>query len=145
VIRFKVAQQPEVEKAEPSVRAENAVVRVRVAGDGAVTPHEAEVEAEGDLADTVALRVAEVLDLVGPQPFDILGDEHAARREVRVHAWQAHVRVTTEQSLEPALVLGLDLVVELVGDPLAYLGQQCTRIESRRHALPGRVCRGPVR
>jgi hypothetical protein len=38
VVGFEVAQQAEVEQAQPSVGAENAVVRVRVAGDGAVTP-----------------------------------------------------------------------------------------------------------
>ena len=34
---------------------------------------------------------------------------------------QPHVRVTPEPALQPALMLGLDLVVELVGDPLAEL------------------------
>ena len=56
VVRVEVAQQPEVEQAQPPVRAEDAVVRVRVARDDAVTPREAEVEPEGDLADAVALR-----------------------------------------------------------------------------------------
>jgi hypothetical protein len=118
VAGVEAAQKAEVEQAQPPVRTENAVVRVRVAGDGAVAPHEAEVEAEGDLADAVALRVAELLDLVATQPLDVLGHKHAARREVRVHAWQPHVRVAAEQPLEAALV-GLELVVQLVRDPLA--------------------------
>jgi hypothetical protein len=49
------------------------------------------------------------------------------------------VRVAAKQSLDAALVLGLQLVVELVGDPFAYLGEQRTRIESRRKALDDRA------
>ena len=44
---------------------------------------EAEEEAEGDLADAVALGVVEAADRVGPQPVDVLGHQHAARGEVR--------------------------------------------------------------
>ena len=56
---------------------------MRVTGHGAGAPHEAEEEAEGDLADAVALRLAQARDLVGPQPFDVLGDQHAAPRRGR--------------------------------------------------------------
>jgi hypothetical protein len=41
-IGVEVAQQAEVEQAQPSVRAEDAVLRVRIAGDGAVTPDQPE-------------------------------------------------------------------------------------------------------
>ena len=134
VVRLEVAHEAEVEQAQPAVRAEDAVVRVRVAGHDAVAPHEAEEEPEGDLADAVALRVVEARDLVGPQPFDVFGHEHAACREVRVHARHPHVGVAPEHPLEAALMLGLDLVVELVGDPLAELVQHGARVEPRREA-----------
>jgi hypothetical protein len=46
--------------------------------------------------------------------------------------------VAAERSLEAALVLGLELVVDLVGDPLAHLGQHRTRVECRRKARDDR-------
>ena len=122
-VGVEVAQQAEVEQAQPPVRAQDAVVGVRVAGDDAGTQGEVEVAAEGDLGDAIAFRLVEALDLVAPQSLHILGHEHAARREVRVHAWHPDVRVVAEQSLQTALVLGLQLVVDLVGDPVADLGQ----------------------
>ena len=113
---------------------------MRVAGDDAVAPHEAEEEAEGDLADAVALGVAEALDVAAPR----------VRRRTRSRARGArtdsvctrgtpHVRMAAEPPLEAALMLGLDLVVELVRDPLADLGEHRARVESRREALEDRA------
>jgi hypothetical protein len=55
ILGFEVAQEREVEQADAAVRAETAVVGVRVAGDDALAPDKTEVEAEHDLADAVAL------------------------------------------------------------------------------------------
>ena len=150
VAGVEVAEQAEVEQAQPSVRAQEAVVRVRVAGDDPLAPRELEVEAEDDLADAIALGLPEALDLLAPQPLDVLGHQHAARREIRVDARHPDVRVPAEQPREPALVLGLQLVVELVGDPLADLGQHRGRVELRGEALeerarPARGCAGRPR
>src|SRR3712207_8544257 len=45
-----------------------------------------------------------------------LGDEHAPRRERRVDARDPHVRVAAEDARDAPLVLGLELVAELLGD-----------------------------
>ena len=77
-------------------------------------------------------RLVESRDLLEPQPIHILGDEHASGREIRVHAWHTNVRVAPEQPRDAALLLRLDLVVELIGDPLAHLAQQRSRVATRR-------------
>ena len=51
-------EQPEVEERHPSVVEQHRVARVRVAGELAVAVQAAEVEAEQDLADPVALAPA---------------------------------------------------------------------------------------
>jgi hypothetical protein len=56
-----------------------------------------------------------------------------------MHGWQQHVRMATQQSLEAALVLGLAIAVELVGDPLAHLVQLRTSVEPRRGSLDERA------
>ena len=56
-----------------------------------------------------------------------------------MHARHPHVRMAAEAALEAALVLGLDLVVELVGDPLAHLGQHRAGVEPGREALEDRA------
>ena len=69
---------------------------------------------------------------------DELGDEHAARRERGVDGRDPHERVAAEGAVDAALVLRLDLVVELVGDPLAQLGEQRLGVHPRRHPLEQR-------
>src|SRR6516165_7229352 len=76
ILGFEVAYEREVEQADAAVRAQEAVVGVRVAGDDALAPDEPEEEAEHDLADAVALGLLKSRDLVEPQPVDVLGDEH---------------------------------------------------------------------
>ena len=55
-----------------------------------------------------------------------------------MHPGDAHVGVVAEAPLEPALMLGLDLVVELVRDPLADLGEHGAGVEPRGEALDDR-------
>jgi hypothetical protein len=105
---------------------------VRIAGNDLFAPDETEEEAQDDLADAVALCLVEPCDLVEPQPMtDVLGDEYALRREICVYARDVHMRVPTEEPRESALMLRLDLVVELISDPLAHLAQQRSRIRTR--------------
>ena len=56
-----------------------------------------------------------------------------------MHPRQPNVRVAAETALEAALVLRLDLVVELLGDPFAHLGQDSTGIDAGRQALQDRA------
>jgi hypothetical protein len=55
-----------------------------------------------------------------------------------------YVRVAAEAPFEPPLVLGLDLVVELFGDPLADLGQHRARVEPGRELLDDRADQADV-
>src|ERR1700722_8587297 len=112
---------------------------MRVASDDAFAPEETEEEAEHDLADVVALGLVEFRDLLRPQPVHILRDKHAAGREICVHTWHANVRVALEQPSEAALMLRLDLVVGLIGDPLAPLAQQRSGVATWREARDDRA------
>ena len=139
ILAFESAKECEVEQADAPVRAQQAVVGVRVAGDDAFAPEETKEEAEHDLANAVALRLVELRNLLRPQPVHVLGDEHASGREIRVHAWHTDVRVPLEQPREAALLLRLDLVVELAGDPLAHLAQQRSSVATRRKTRDDRA------
>ena len=66
-------EQPEVEERHAPVVEQDAVARVRIAGELAVAVHALEVEAEDDLADPVALGLGQLLHLL----------EAAARRRTR--------------------------------------------------------------
>ena len=110
---------------------------MRVAGDDAIAPRQPEVEAEDELADAVALGVGQPRDLLCAEPLDVVGHEHPARREAGVRASHEDVGMAAQAALEAALVLGLELVVELVGDPLAHLGQERTRVEPRARGARG--------
>ncbi len=112
---------------------------MRIAGNDAFAPNETEEETQHDLANTVALGLVELHDLLEPEAIDVLRDQHASRREVRVHAWHPDMRVVPEQPRESALVLRLDLVVELIGDALAHLAQQRSRIATRCQAAEDRA------
>ena len=142
VVGIEVAQQAEVQEAHATVRAQQAVVGVRVPGDQRVTPGEPEVEAEDELADAVALGLGQPRDLLRSQPLHVVGDEHPARREVGVHARHEDVGMAAEAALEAALVLGLELVVELVGDQLAHLGQERSPRRARARGASGSGRRG---
>ena len=131
VRRLELAQQAEVHDAQAAVGAQQAVVGMRVSRDHAVAPGQAEIEAQDQLAHAVAFGLGKALDLLRAEPVDVLGDEDSARRQVGVHPRHPHVRMAAEAALEAALVLCLDLVVELVGDPLAHLGQHAHRRRRR--------------
>src|SRR3954451_2787392 len=111
---------------------------MRVARDRAITPREAEVEPEGDLSQTIALRVVEARDRLCSVTLHVVGDQHAPRRQAGVDVRDADVGMGPEAPLEAALMLRLDLVVELVRDPLADLGEHGARVESGREALEDR-------
>ena len=110
-----------------------------IAGNDPFAPHEAEEEAQHDLANTVAFSLIEQGDLVEPEPVDILRDEHTSGRKICANAGDANLRMASEKPHESTLVLRLDLVVELVSDPLAHLVQQRSGVATRRQPLQDRA------
>ena len=102
-----VAQQAEVQEADSAVGAQQVVTGVGVSERDPVAIQQPEVEPEDNLAVAVALR------LVGPAhglealPLDVLGHQHAPRREARVDTGHADERMSSQQPLDAPLVLGL--------------------------------------
>jgi len=65
-------------------------------------------------------------------------DQHPPRGERGVHGGDEHERVAAERARDRALVLGLELVVELLGDPFAQLGEDGAHVEAGGQALDQR-------
>ena len=75
-------EQPEVEERHAPVVEQHRVAGVRVARELAVAVQAAEVEAEEDLADPVALGLrSSRLQLLEAGPADVLGDHHPLARQ----------------------------------------------------------------
>ncbi len=72
------------------------------------------------------------------RPRHELGDEHAAAAELRVDGRDEDERVAAPAALHRAVVLGLDLVVELVADPVAQLAGERLDVQAGREALDQR-------
>ena len=130
--------QAEVEEPDAAVVEQQVVAGMRVAGGAAQVLERAEEEAEQDLAVAVAFGVGELLDRLELAALDVLGDEHAAAAQARVDRRDVDERVPAPGARHRAVVLGLDLVVELVADPLAQLLGQRLHVESRSEALDER-------
>ena len=81
----------------------------------------AEEEAEHDLPDPIALGLRSVLQLLEPGPPHELADEHPLARQRADDVGDDDERVPGEDAGERTLVLGLELVVELLADPLLDL------------------------
>ena len=111
---------------------------MRVARDAAQVLDEAEVEAEDDLAEAVARRVVAALDLLEAGADEQLGDQHAAAGEPGEDLGHERERVAAVRARDGALVLGLDLVVELLADALAQLAVQRLDVEAGREPLDQR-------
>ena len=90
---------------------------MRVAGELAVAVHAAEVEAEDDLAEAIAGGLVGLLERVEAGAFHELAHEHLLGGQLGDDARHDDERVTSEDAVERPLVLGLELVVELVVDP----------------------------
>src|SRR3954447_7376518 len=128
-------EEPEVEERHLAVVEQHAVARVRVARELVVAVHAAEVEAEDDLGDPVALVVRKLLHLLEAAAGDVLADDHPLVRERRDDVGDDDERVAAVDPRERPLVLGLELVVELLVDPRADLGAHRLRVEPRRDRL----------
>ncbi len=95
----------------------------------------AEAETEDDLAEDVALVLVELLDLVEASPLHVVRDQNAAAREPRVDPRDEDEGVPVVSAGEGALVLRLELVVELLQNPLAQLRGDGLGVEAGREHL----------
>ena len=111
---------------------------MRIARDAPGVLHEAEVEAEDDLAEAVARGLVARLDLLEARAGEQVGDEHAAARQLRVDLGHVRERVAAVRARDRALVLRLELVVELLGDPLAQLRVDRLDVQAGREPLDER-------
>ena len=128
-------EQAEVEERHPAVVEQQRVARMRVAGELVVAVHAAEVEAVDDLGEAVALVLRQLLELLEAAPLDELGDDHLLVRELRDDLGHDDERVPAVDARERALVLRLELVVELLVDPRADLVAHRLGIQARRDHL----------
>jgi hypothetical protein len=89
---------------------------MRVAGELPVPVHRAEVEAEDDLADPVALGLRGRGDLLEALALDVLGHDHTLAAELGHHARDDDEGVAPVEAGERAVVRRLQLVVQLLDD-----------------------------
>ena len=73
----------EVEERDAAVVEQQVVAGVRVGVEVLELEDRAEVEAEDDLAEAVALLLVELLHLLEAGALDVLGDQHAVARQPR--------------------------------------------------------------
>ena len=111
------------------------VAGVRVGVEVLQLVDRAEVEAEHDLGEAVALLGVQLLHVLESDALDVLGDEHPAAREPRDDVGHADERMAAVGPREAALVLGLVLVVELLQHALAQLVRDRLGVEPRRERL----------
>src|SRR5437660_5992552 len=108
---------------------------MRVSGELAMAIEASEDEAEHDLPEAVALGLWTMLELLEADAAHVRAHEHALARHGGDHLGHHDERVALEDARQRALVLRLELVVELLDDPLPYLLGDRLDIEPRRHAL----------
>ena len=105
---------------------------------GVETPdviHRVEVEPHHDLADPVAFGLGELLDLREAHALDPLGDHHPPTGQRGHDVRDVDERVAAVGARKRPLVLGLELVVELLEHELPHLADQHSRVEPRHHRL----------
>src|SRR5580704_17383450 len=105
---------------------------MRIAGELAVAVETAQEVAEHDLADTIALLLRVALELLKTDSAHELADHHALARERTDDLGYNDERVSLEDPRQRALVLSLELVVELLSDALADLARDRLDVQLRR-------------
>jgi hypothetical protein len=128
-------EQAEVQERDAPVGEQHEVAGMRIAGELAVTVETAEEEAEDDLADAIALLLRVALELLETDSAHELADHDALARERADDLGHDDERMAREDPCERALVLSLELVVELLADPIADLARDRLDVELRRHPL----------
>ena len=128
-------EQPEVQERHAPVVQQHEVAGMRIAGELAVTVEASHEEAKNDLPDPVALGLGTLLELLEAGPLHELGDQDTLARELAHNLGDRDERVAPEDARQGALVLGLQLVVELLPDPLPDLSRDGLHVETGGHAL----------
>src|SRR4029077_14929979 len=124
------AQQAEIKEAHATVGTQQVVAGASVPERDAVAVQQPEVEPKDDLAIAIALRLIGSADRLEALPLDVLGHEHAPGRKRRVDSRHTDERMSSQQPPDAALVLGLELVVELLADALAHLHGERLRVQA---------------
>ena len=124
-------EQPEVEERHAPVAQQHRVAGVRISGELVVAVEAAEVEPEEDLADPVTLLLRVRAYLLEADALDELADQHALARELADDAGHHDEGMAAEDPGQGALVLRLQLVIELLLDPVADLVADRLGVESR--------------
>ena len=135
LVLVEVLGHAEVEERHPAVGHQQVVAGVGVGVEVLEVEDRAEAEAEDDLAEAVALRLRQLLDLLEAGAVDPLAHEHALGRQPGDHVGHVDERVAAVAARERALVLRLELVVELLHHALLELGGGRLGVEPGRQRL----------
>src|ERR1700722_1545221 len=120
-LAIEALEQTEVQKRDAPVPKQHEVARMRIARELAVAVQAAEKEAKHDLAEPIALGLRILLQLLEADATNEIGDEHMLVRELADDFGHHDEGMAFEDARQRALVLGLELVVELLGDAIADL------------------------
>src|SRR5207248_3164623 len=109
--------------------------RMGVARELAVAVQATKEEAEDDLPQAVALLARTALELLEAHTLDVVAHQHPLPRERGDDLRHHDEGMAREDARERTLVLRLELVVQLLDDPLTDLLGDRLHIEARGHAL----------
>src|SRR3954470_17284314 len=123
-------EEAEVEEGHASVGHEQRVARVWVAVEQAMPVRPVDVEAEEDLAPARAVLVGVAEDLGEAAALDVVGDDHPLAAQLGDDVGHDDERVVAVLARQRAVVGGLELVVELLGDALAQLVGDLAAVEA---------------
>ena len=135
LVLVEVLRHPEVEERHAAVRQRQVVPRVGVGVEVLQVVDRAEAEAEHDLAEAVALGLRQLAHLVEAGAVHPLAHEHALGRQPRDHVRHVDERMAAVAAREGALVLRLELVVELLHHALLQLRGGRLGVEPGRERL----------
>ena len=94
LLEVELLRHPEVEEGDAAVGHQQVVAGMRIGVEVLQVIDRAEAEAKDDLAETAALVVTELLDLVELRTLDELGHQHPPAREPRDHVGHVDERMT---------------------------------------------------
>ena len=122
--RLEPLHQPEVEERDPAARFEQIVARMGVAVERVQSVETAEDEPEDGLAREVLLFAAPRLDLGQADPSGEFGRQDATGAEFGHDVGNVDEGMASIKVGEQGLILGLEAVVEFLGEPVAELADE---------------------
>ena len=125
----------EVDERDAPVVQQQVVPRVRIGGKAPRAIQRPEEEAVHDLTEPVALGVGQLLDVVEPHPVHVFGDQYALAGKLRHDLRDHDKRMPAPSARERAVRLRLDLVVQLLREPLTNLLCHRLRVHAGRERL----------